>query len=136
MGSNDNLVHYKPGQSGNPLGSPYSYEIRSLMLSASAETKRALFKFLIATEEFEDSSNIGQIIKAIGAKAKKGDVFAFNALMDRAFGKPKESKTIELLEDSEKPQMTDEEKQRLLRIIIGSGILNTQDTIDLKPEEK
>ena len=67
------LTQFKPGQSGNPNGRPKKLpEIDELLAEALG---------------YEQASEAKEILKALVAKAKKGDVRAAEVLFDRAYGK-------------------------------------------------
>ena len=70
---------FKKGQSGNPNGRPRKLpELDKLLADVLGEKK--------------DGITAGEaILKAIRAKAAKGDVRAAELLLDRAYGKPKQS---------------------------------------------
>jgi hypothetical protein len=70
---------FKKGQSGNPNGRPRKLpELDKLLAEVLGEEK--------------DGITAGEaILKAIRAKAAKGDVRAAELLLDRAYGKPKQS---------------------------------------------
>jgi len=70
---------FKKGQSGNPNGRPRKLPaLDKLMADVLGEEK--------------DGITAGEaILKAIRAKAAKGDVRAAELLLDRAYGKPKQS---------------------------------------------
>jgi hypothetical protein len=70
---------WKKGESGNPNGRPRKLpELDKLLADVLGEEK--------------DGITAGEVIlKAIRAKAAKGDVRAAELLLDRAYGKPKQS---------------------------------------------
>jgi len=70
---------WKKGESGNPNGRPRKLpELDKLLADVLGEEK--------------DGISAGEVIlKAIRAKAAKGDVRAAELLLDRAYGKPKQS---------------------------------------------
>jgi hypothetical protein len=70
---------FKKGQSGNPNGRPRKLpELDKLLADVLGEEK--------------DGVTAGEaILKAIRARAAKGDVRAAELLLDRAYGKPKQS---------------------------------------------
>jgi hypothetical protein len=70
---------FKKGQTGNPNGRPRKLpELDKLLADVLGEEK--------------DGITAGEaILKAIRAKAAKGDVRAAELLLDRAYGKPKQS---------------------------------------------
>jgi len=69
---------FKKGQTGNPNGRPRKLpELDKLLADVLGEEK--------------DGITAGEaILKALRAKASKGDVRAAEALLDRAYGKPKQ----------------------------------------------
>jgi len=71
-------VPFKKGQSGNPKGRPKLPDL-----------SEAIAKIL--AEEKDGVSALEAILGALRAKAAKGDVRAAQELMDRAFGKSKQS---------------------------------------------
>lgn len=81
---------WKKGQSGNPAGKP-----RGL---PNLET--ALAKFL--GEERDGKSGLDVIIEALRAKAAKGDTKSASLLLDRAYGKAKETVAMDVTTDGEK----------------------------------
>jgi hypothetical protein len=70
---------WKKGESGNPNGRPRKLpELHVLLADVLGEEK--------------DGITAGEaILKALRAKASKGDVRAAEVLLDRAYGKPKQS---------------------------------------------
>lgn len=74
-GKTENLKSWEPGQSGNPAGRPKKMPKLDDYLAE------------ILTEEKEGMSGLMIILKALRAKAAKGDVKAAALLLDRAFGK-------------------------------------------------
>jgi hypothetical protein len=70
---------FKKGQTGNPNGRPRKLpELDKLLADVLGEEK--------------DGITAGEaILKALRAKASKGDVRAAEVLLDRAYGKPKQS---------------------------------------------
>jgi hypothetical protein len=79
MANEKNLKSYKKGQSGNPNGRPRKLPaLDKLMADVLGEEK--------------DGITAGEaILKALRAKATKGDVRAAEVLLDRAYGKPKQT---------------------------------------------
>lgn len=69
---------FKKGQSGNPNGRPKLPDI-----------SEALAKIL--ADEKDGRTALEQTLIALRAKAVRGDIRAAEALLDRAFGKPKQS---------------------------------------------
>lgn len=75
---------FKKGQSGNPNGRPRKLPaLDKLMADVLGEEK--------------DGITAGEaILKALRAKATKGDVRAAEVLLDRAYGKPKQTQETTL----------------------------------------
>jgi hypothetical protein len=70
---------FKKGQTGNPNGRPKKLpELNKLMADILGDEKNGL-----TTAE--------RILKAIEAKALKGDIKAAEMLLDRGYGKPKQT---------------------------------------------
>lgn len=81
MAYKDPPVHtrWKSGQSGNPKGRPKKLpDIDKLIYKAMSEKK-------------DKVSAIEAVIKALRAKAVKGDIRAIEILLDRYYGKVKQS---------------------------------------------
>lgn len=68
----ENLKPWKPGRSGNPGGRP--------KVDLAAEIARAIFE-----------SDTEAIKRVFAAELRKGNSKVFNALADRAYGKPRQS---------------------------------------------
>jgi len=73
-----NLKPFKKGQSGNPKGRPKLPDL-----------KDAIAKVL--SEEKDGITALDAILSALRARAAKGDVRAAQELLDRGFGKSKQS---------------------------------------------
>jgi len=75
----ENLKPFKKGESGNPNGRPKKLpELDKLLADVLGEEK--------------DGITAGEVIlKALRAKAAKGDVRAAEVLLDRAYGKAKQN---------------------------------------------
>lgn len=71
-------TRFKKGQSGNPNGRPKLPDIRDALAKILADEKDG-YTALEAT------------LMALRAKAVRGDIRAAEALLDRAFGKPKQA---------------------------------------------
>ena len=69
---------FKKGQSGNPKGRPKLPDLSQAIAKVLAEEKDGM-------------SALEAILKALRAKAAKGDVRAAQELLDRGFGKSKQS---------------------------------------------
>jgi hypothetical protein len=95
----ENLKPFKKGESGNPNGRPKKLpELDKLLADVLGEEK--------------DGITAGEaILKALRAKASKGDVRAAEVLLDRAYGKAKQTMDVsvskkklpEWLDDESKP---------------------------------
>ena len=70
---------FKKGQTGNPNGRPKKLPELHVLLAD------------VLGEEKDGVSAAEAILKAIRAKAAKGDTRAAELLLDRAYGKPKQS---------------------------------------------
>jgi len=79
MANEKNLKHFKKGESGNPNGRPRKLpELDKLLADVMGEEKDGL-------------SAAEAILKALRAKATKGDIRAAEVLLDRAYGKAKQT---------------------------------------------
>jgi hypothetical protein len=74
VATNKNLKPFKKGQTGNPKGRPKLPDIREALAKVLAEEKDGV-------------TALEATLRALRAKATKGDVRAAEALLDRAFGK-------------------------------------------------
>ena len=88
MANEENLVSFKKGESGNPNGRPKGRLNRSTIAKKWLE--------VLSQEEIEDGvvkwlSNEEAITLALIQKARKGDVNAYKALMDSAYGTAKDT---------------------------------------------
>lgn len=88
MAKTDNLKPFKKGQSGNPSGRPKGKKNRSTIikhwLEALDSGKNPLTGETMAMT-VEDKMTLALINKAM-----KGDTSAYKALMDSAYGQPKQ----------------------------------------------
>ena len=86
MANEKNLIPYQKGQSGNPKGRPKGSKNRSTIakkwLSVEQNQKNPL------TNKDEDMSQEDLITLALIKKARKGDVQAYQKLLDSAYGAP------------------------------------------------
>ena len=82
----DNLTPFPPGNNANPNGRPKGSKNRSTIarkwLEVMQDTKNPI------TGELEKLSQEDLITLAMIHKARKGDVGAYNQLMDSGFGMP------------------------------------------------
>ena len=89
--SKEDLIPFKKGQSGNPKGRPKGSLNRSTIAKKWLE--------VLSQEELEDGvvkwlSNEEAITLALIQKARNGDVNAYKALMDSAYGTAKDTVDI------------------------------------------
>ena len=89
--SKEDLIPFKKGESGNPKGRPKGTLNRSTIAKKWLE--------VLSQEELEDGvvkwlSNEEAITLALIQKARKGDVNAYKALMDSAYGTAKDTVDI------------------------------------------
>ena len=86
MANEENLIPFQKGQSGNPKGRPVGSKNRSTIakkwLSVEQNQKNPL------TNKDEDMSQEDLITLALIKKARKGDVQAYQKLLDSAYGAP------------------------------------------------
>ena len=84
-----NLVPFEKGKSGNPLGRPVGVKNRTTIakhwLEAQQSAKNPITNE-VQTLTQEDIMTLAQI-----KKAREGDVAAYKALMDSAYGAPAQS---------------------------------------------
>lgn len=89
----DNLKPFKKGESGNPQGrKPGALSLKTYIkkwLAAEEEFKNPI------TKEMQRLTQYDIIVIQQIAKARKGDTRAFEALLDRVEGKPKQSIEME-----------------------------------------
>lgn len=96
---------FKKGQSGNPKGKPpgpLSKTIIAKWLASESDEKGV---------DGNPLKNFDKIVKAIIKKAAKGDVQAFEKLMDRLEGRP----TQYLANDPENPLISTDVRERLAK---------------------
>jgi hypothetical protein len=92
MAGIDNLVHFEKGQSGNPNGRPKGVQnskTRLLRLLELVQKKRNPI-----TGEEEDFTVLELMDMQMISKALKGDQKAYEAVVDRLEGKPKQTTDI------------------------------------------
>jgi hypothetical protein len=92
MAGIDNLVHFEKGQSGNPNGRPKGVQnskTRLLRLLELVQKKRNPI-----TGEEEDFTVLELMDMQMISKALKGDQRAYEAVVDRLEGKPKQTTDI------------------------------------------
>jgi hypothetical protein len=92
MAGIDNLVHFEKGQSGNPNGRPKGVQnskTRLLRLLQLVQKRRNPI-----TGEDEDFTVLELMDMQMISKALKGDQRAYEAVVDRLEGKPKQTTDI------------------------------------------
>lgn len=89
MANPENIVphNFKKGQSGNPAGKPKGTLSAKVIIRKWLESREKIKNPLNGNKE-EMVTILDSMTLAIIAKARKGDVNAFNALLDRTEGKP------------------------------------------------
>ena len=94
-----NLKPFKKGQTGNPNGRPKgslnASTIIKKWLEASENIKNP------ATGKVENLTQMDIMTLSQIQKARKGDTSAFNSLLDRVYGKPKQTLDIDHTTDGE-----------------------------------
>ena len=93
--SKEDLIPFKKGQSGNPKGRPKGSLNRSTIAKKWLE--------VLSQEELEDGqvkwlSNEEAMTLALIRKARNGDVNAYKALMDSAYGTAKDTMDLNTTE--------------------------------------
>ncbi len=90
--SKEDLIPFKPGQSGNPNGRPKGSLNRSTIakkwLEVMQDSKNPI------SGELEKLSQADLMTLALIHKARKGDVSAYKQLMDSAFGLPQQNVNV------------------------------------------
>ncbi len=95
----ENLKPFKKGESGNPNGRPKKLpELDKLLADVLGEEK--------------DGITAGEaILKALRAKASKGDVRAAEVLLDRAYGKAKQTMDVSVSKKNLPEWLNDEDEE-------------------------
>lgn len=83
--SNANLKPFQPGQSGNPNGRPEGARNRSTVLKELLATICEFTNPLTLRKETADLET--QIMAALAAKARRGDIAAIKEIQDTLYGK-------------------------------------------------
>lgn len=83
--SNANLKPFQPGQSGNPSGRPEGARNRSTVLKELLRTICEFTNPLTLRKETADLET--QIMAALAAKARRGDIAAIKEIQDTLYGK-------------------------------------------------
>ena len=86
MANEENLIPYQKGQSGNPKGRPKGSKNRSTIAKKWLQVEQDLKNPL--TSEIETMSQEDLMTLALIKKARKGDVQAYQKLLDSAYGAP------------------------------------------------
>lgn len=107
MNKEDNLLPaWKPGQSGNPNGRPKGSLNRSTIAKKWLQAKTKTINPISGEEEIMSQEDIGTL--ALIKKMRQGDVNAYKAVLDSAWGQAKE--TIDLNQIAEQPLFEDVSK--------------------------
>lgn len=88
-GTPENLKPFKEGESGNPSGRPKGSRNRSTVVREILELLEKQKNPITGNEEHLSQEQIMTL--AVLSKARKGDVRAYQALMDSAFGAAKQT---------------------------------------------
>lgn len=90
MPNPENLIGkgFKPGQSGNPKGKPKGTISAKTIIRKWLESEDKMIDPITKKEQKVTVMDV--ITLALITKARKGDAIAFNALLDRMDGKPKQ----------------------------------------------
>ena len=88
---------YKKGQSGNPTGRPVGTKNRSTIANKWLSTTEKFKNPITGEYEQLTQEDIGTL--ALVKKMRAGDVRAYTALMDSAFGKAIQTNDININED-------------------------------------
>jgi hypothetical protein len=91
-----NLKHFPKGKSGNPKGRPKMPDVKDALARVLAEEKDGL-------------TALDVVFRALRMKATRGDVRAAEVLLDRAFGKSRQSVDVNV----DLSQMSDDELARI-----------------------
>ena len=86
MANEENLKPFKKGESGNPKGRPKGSKNRSTIAKRWLEILEKAKNPISGKDE--ELSQEDMITLAMLSKARSGDVNAYKALMDSAFGSP------------------------------------------------
>jgi hypothetical protein len=92
MAGIDNLVHFKKGESGNPNGRPKGVQNSKTRLLRLLELVTKM-KNPVTGEE-EEFSLAEQLDMQVIAKARKGDLKAYEMILDRLEGRAKQTTDI------------------------------------------
>ena len=104
-------TQFQPGQSGNPTGrkpsrlkkfikdfdvtkSDIDALVKNILFNYSFDDLRKLYKSLDEHEQSSMSAGVAALVSGILHDVKRGDIKATNSLLDRVYGKPKESMDI------------------------------------------
>lgn len=94
MAGIDNLVHFEKGKSGNPNGRPKGVPNSKTRLLRLLEIEQQVKNPI--TGELETFTIAERMDMAVLHKALKGDIKAYQELLDRLEGKAKQTNEIEL----------------------------------------
>jgi hypothetical protein len=96
MANEKNLKPFPKGKSGNPKGRPKMPDVKDALARVLAEEKDGL-------------TALDFVFRALRLKATRGDVRAAEVLLDRAFGKSRQSVDVNV----DLSQMSDDELARI-----------------------
>ena len=96
MANEKNLKPFPKGKSGNPKGRPKMPDVKDALARVLAEEKDGL-------------TALDVVFRALRMKATRGDVRAAEVLLDRAFGKSRQSVDVNV----DLSQMSDDELARI-----------------------
>lgn len=92
----DNLIPFKPGQTGNPNGRPKGRKNFATLYREAIEK-------IAATTGMEPDAFELEIIEQALRKARNGDIAFYRDTMDRLHGKAESKSEVSLTGDSTKP---------------------------------
>ena len=97
MANEENLIPFKKGESGNPVGRPVGTKNRSTIAKKWLETPEKFKNPITGEIEELTQEDIGTL--ALVKKARQGDVRAYESLMDSAYGKAVQTNDVNVNRD-------------------------------------